>query len=163
LIPRKLEELAKEIIGRKILKEWKGEFEVRTEFSPESLEQLGIKFFASVLKLLSNEDSWKILRNIKGNRKLSSTEIHNLQDILFRLHEHGLITSQERRNIALTQLGEEVLTSHINLLPYAGKARSMEQNIILLRLLLSRNEISFSELEEKLGCMLPPSIEASRI
>ena len=151
-LPSELEEVAKKIIQKKVPHGKEREF-IRIEFSREDIKLLGVKFFASMLKVLSNEDNWRVLRNIKERRKLSSVEIHNLERNLSRLYDHGLINSNDRKNknIALTQLGEKVLTSCINLSPYLQKARSIEQNIVLLRLLISGEGKSFSELEKETG------------
>lgn len=149
LIPLKLGELAWKIVDRKVPKERGKEMNIRIEFSTEDIEKLGVSFLASILKVLSNENCWKILKCIKEHNKLPSSDIYNLTNILSRLYEHGLITSMERKNISLTQLGEIILTSHIGLSPYLRKARSTEQNIVFLHLLLSRKEKSFSELLEE--------------
>jgi ribulose 1,5-bisphosphate carboxylase large subunit-like protein/predicted transcriptional regulator len=152
LIPDKLKELAEKMVTKRVPEvNEKGFNKIYVEFLTEDVERLIIKFFASILKILSNEHNWKILRNIREHSRLSSTEIHNLRENLSRLYKHGLITSGERKNTTLTQLGERILSSHINLSPYLREAKSIERNIILLQLLLSGTAKSFSELEEETG------------
>jgi ribulose 1,5-bisphosphate carboxylase large subunit-like protein/DNA-binding HxlR family transcriptional regulator len=126
------------------------ETHLRVYLSIEDIERLGVKFFASMLKVLHNENSWKILREIKEHGKVSSN-VNNLKFNLIRLYEHGLITSIERENNSLTEFGERVLASTMNFSPYLKEAGRTEQNIVLLQLLISRGKKSFPELEEETG------------
>jgi ribulose 1,5-bisphosphate carboxylase large subunit-like protein/DNA-binding transcriptional ArsR family regulator len=123
---------------------------IRTDFSPQDMVQLGVGFFASILKVLSNEGNLRILREIKEYGKAYASHFNNLRPNLVRLYDHGLVVSPERRDNSLTQLGERVLSFSPRLSHYLKAARRGEENVLLLQLLISR-ERSFSELKREVG------------
>lgn len=128
----------------------RGAFHIRIDLSKEDIKRLGVEFASSILKVLSNKENWEILRKIKEYGKVSSKDFRNLKFNIIRLHEHGLIILPEEKNNFLTELGEEILNSSVNLSPYLNWARRGEQNMVLLQLLVSGGEKSFSELNSEL-------------
>ncbi|MBS7251506.1 MAG: hypothetical protein KIH08_13100, partial [Candidatus Freyarchaeota archaeon] len=127
---------------------------LRRDYSKREINEGGLKFFASLLKVLSYEGSWKILEGIRKHGGVSSKDVHNLELNLKRLESHGLIFREDvgrKRKVSLTKLGEKIVTSPIRSLQYLKEgARRSEGSMVLLYLLISGGEESFSELRENL-------------
>lgn len=148
-MPNKLTELSERMMENKLPKG--SDPYIKRHFSTQEVRQLGVEFFASMLKVLSNKGNWEIVRKIEECDKASLKDTHNLQLNLVRLYEHGLTISSEKKSNSLTELGKKVLSSSLNLSVYLDEARRGEQNLVLLQLLISREEKSFSELNRELA------------
>jgi len=146
-IPDKLKKLAEAMAERKFPKG--SDPHIRRDYSIEDWRQIVVQFFASMLKVLSYEGNWKILKEIKDFGKAFSGDVYNLQRNLERLQKHGLIKPYGKEHYSLTELGERIISFPINLSFYLKYARRGEQNMVLLQLLVSGKK-SFSELKKEL-------------
>lgn len=141
-VPSKLNRIAKKI-AKKYVSERKRYGKII--FHTVDKKRLAIEFFSSILKTLSNKRGRNILNQIKeGKYKATSQDTYYLN----RLQKHGLVQEKEAV-FFLTEYGERMVNSLARLSPYIEHANKGEQNVVLLYLLSIGEELSFSQIAEK--------------
>lgn len=138
-IPKRIDEISQKIAKR-------GRYESGGQFSVEDKWEIGINFFSSLLKVLSNKRVRKIITKIKEeNYRALSGDIYFLE----RLQNHGII-ERDNDKFSLTEMGERMANSLPGIFAFLEKAGSGIQNKVLLHLLFIE-EASFTEIYKKVG------------